>query len=228
VGCRARGHACAGYSPSLQSGWLKDAALVVLTEGEKCAQALISVGICATTAMNGAKAPVNKTDWSPLQGKHVIIWPDHDEPGLEYARRAASAAARAGAVQVEVLKIPPEKPPKWDAADAVAEGLHVHDIIRKWERVAVKDPPANAKQPCHVQHWQLQADKRPIPDDLISPRVLTPGGTLVFGGAPKVGKSDFIIIALTHMAAGVPFIGMSPQTSRCASSICRRKFNTII
>lgn len=190
---------------------LKDAALVVLVEGEKCAQALISVGICATTAMNGAKAPVNKTDWSPLQGKHVIIWPDHDEPGLDYARRAASAAARAGAVQVEVLKIPPEKPPKWDAADAVAEGLHVHDIIRKWERVAVKDPPPAQGGLAMYSIAQLQADKRPIPDDLISPRVLTPGGTLVFGGAPKVGKSDFIISLLTHMAAGVPFIGLSPS-----------------
>ena len=31
---------------------------VVLVEGEKCAQALIDAGICATTAMNGAKAPV--------------------------------------------------------------------------------------------------------------------------------------------------------------------------
>jgi putative DNA primase/helicase len=128
-----RGMPCAGscvrriFALSIIRLGLKDAALVVLAEGEKCAQALISVGICATTAMNGAKAPVNKTDWSPLQGKHVIIWPDHDEPGLEYARRAASAAARAGAVQVEILKIPPEKPPKWDAADAVAEGLDIDD-----------------------------------------------------------------------------------------------------
>ena len=44
---------------------------VVLVEGEKCAQALILAGICATTAMHGAKAPVGKTDWSPLVGKHV-------------------------------------------------------------------------------------------------------------------------------------------------------------
>ncbi|HCS23618.1 MAG TPA: hypothetical protein DIW20_07710, partial [Rhodospirillaceae bacterium] len=190
---------------------LKEAALVVLTEGEKCAQALIAKGICATTAMNGAKAPVGKTDWSPLQGKHVIIWPDHDEPGLDYARRAASAAARAGAVQVEILKIPPEKPPKWDAADAAAEGLDIEDILRRWERVAVKEPPAKRTSIPMYSITELQADKSPIPDDLIAPRVLTPGGTLVFGGAPKVGKSDFLISLLTHMAAGVTFLGMSPK-----------------
>jgi hypothetical protein len=32
-----------------------------------------------------------------------------------------------------------------------------------------------------------------MPDDLIGPRLLTPSGMLVLGGAPKVGKSDFLI-----------------------------------
>ena len=40
---------------------------VVLVEGEKCAAALVACGIAATTAMNGAKAPVDKdrlaSDW---------------------------------------------------------------------------------------------------------------------------------------------------------------------
>jgi putative DNA primase/helicase len=62
---------------------LKAADAVVLVEGEKCAAALVDLGICATTAMNGAKAPIDKTDWSPLKGKRVIIWPDHDVPGLD-------------------------------------------------------------------------------------------------------------------------------------------------
>ena len=35
---------------------------VVLVEGEKCAQVLIDIGVCATTAMHGANAPVDKTD----------------------------------------------------------------------------------------------------------------------------------------------------------------------
>ncbi|MGL5632653.1 MAG: hypothetical protein ACRDD3_09845, partial [Azovibrio sp.] len=59
---------------------LVEAEQVVLVEGEKCAQALIDVGVVATTAMNGANAPVEKTDWSPLAGKTVLIWPDKDTP----------------------------------------------------------------------------------------------------------------------------------------------------
>lgn len=53
-------------------------------------------------------------------------------------------------------------------------------------------------------------DTTPIPDDIIAPRVLTPSGLLVLGGAPKVGKSDFLIGLLSHMAAGLPFMGMTP------------------
>ncbi len=72
--------------PGIAQAWT-----VVLVEGEKCAEALIQAGICATTAMNGANAPVDKTNWSPLAGKAVLIWPDHDTPGRTYAEHAAPA-----------------------------------------------------------------------------------------------------------------------------------------
>jgi hypothetical protein len=57
----------------------------------------------------------------------------------------------------------------------------------------------------------LLDDTTPMPGDIIAPRVLTPGGLLVLGGAPKVGKSDLLITWLVHMAAGVPFLGFTPS-----------------
>ena len=57
---------------------------------------------------------------------------------------------------------------------------------------------------------ELLDDNSPMPEDIIGPRVLTPGGLLVLGGAPKVGKSDFLISLLAHMAAGVSFLGFTP------------------
>lgn len=54
------------------------------------------------------------------------------------------------------------------------------------------------------------ADDSPMPDDLISPRFLTPRGMLIIGGAPKVGKSDFLINFLIHIAAGESFLGLKP------------------
>ena len=107
---------------------------VVLVEGEKAAQALIDAGVCATTAMNGAKAPVEKTDWSPLDGKRVLIWPDKDGPGWQYAMAAGQAVLAAGAPSVSVLLPPDDMPEKWDAADAVNEGMDVAAFIATTER----------------------------------------------------------------------------------------------
>ncbi|QCX50007.1 phage/plasmid primase, P4 family [Ralstonia pseudosolanacearum] len=116
---------------------LASATQVVFVEGEKCAQALIDAGIVATTAMHGANAPVDKTDWSPLAGKTVLIWPDRDKPGWEYAANAAQAMLRAGAVSVAIL-VPPENTPEgWDAADAIEEGFDVGGYLAAGARVPV-------------------------------------------------------------------------------------------
>ena len=97
------------------------AGAVILVEGEKSAQALIDHGVCATTAMHGANAPIDKTDWTPLAGKAVLIWPDNDAPGMQYAQAAAQAALQAGAVSCDILMPPANRPQGWDAADALAE-----------------------------------------------------------------------------------------------------------
>jgi putative DNA primase/helicase len=76
---------------AVQPAGMKDAAQVVLVEGEKCAQALINAGVTATTAMHGANARSSKTDWTPLTGKAVLIWPDRDKPGWEYAAQCCAS-----------------------------------------------------------------------------------------------------------------------------------------
>ncbi len=57
----------------------------------------------------------------------------------------------------------------------------------------------------------LLGDNNELPRDIIAPRILTPGGIFVFGGAPKVGKSDFLLSLFTHMAAGKEFLGFKPS-----------------
>lgn len=111
---------------------------VILVEGEKCAQALIEAGIPATTAMHGANAPVDKTDWSPLAGKAVLIWPDRDKPGFGYAEAASQAVLMAGATSCAILLPPDDKPEGWDAADALAEGFDVASFIATGPRITVQ------------------------------------------------------------------------------------------
>jgi putative DNA primase/helicase len=102
---------------------------IILCEGEKCADALISVGYCATTAIGGANTSIPKTDWSPLTGKHIWMWPDHDEAGYGYAERICEHLKTICA-SIMQLDPPTDKPPKWDAADAVFEGINIPEYIK--------------------------------------------------------------------------------------------------
>jgi hypothetical protein len=62
--------------------------LTVVVEGEKCADAAASIGLLATTSAHGAQS-ADKTDWTPLAGRNVLIFPDNDPAGMAYARAVA-------------------------------------------------------------------------------------------------------------------------------------------
>ena len=79
----------------------------------KCAQALIAIGWWQPRPC-WRKRSVDKTDWSPLAGKSVLIWPDRDAPGWDYADRASQAILNVGATTVAILVPPDDKPEGWD------------------------------------------------------------------------------------------------------------------
>ena len=64
---------------------VRDAAEVVIVEGEKCVHALRKANIVGTTSPGGSKNAAN-ADWSPLAGKTVYLMRDNDEAGLQYER----------------------------------------------------------------------------------------------------------------------------------------------
>lgn len=75
------------------------AAPVWIAEGESCADALVKAGKVATTS--GGASSADGADWSPLRGRSVIVWPDNDGPGANYADAvAANLEALGCAVQV--------------------------------------------------------------------------------------------------------------------------------
>ena len=97
---------------------------VLVTEGEKAADAaglLFPDSICITS-QGGSKAP-GKSDWTPLRGRRVMIWPDNDEPGAGYAAKVAELATAAGAELVRTVEVPADWPEGWDLADALPDGV---------------------------------------------------------------------------------------------------------
>jgi DNA primase len=61
---------------------------IIVAEGERCADAVRSLNLVATTAAHGAQSP-HLTDWSPMRGKRVVILVDYDDDGEKYAATAA-------------------------------------------------------------------------------------------------------------------------------------------
>src|SRR5262249_37749375 len=57
-------------------------------------------GVIATTA--GGAQDDERTDYSPLDGRTVTIWPDNDKAGLEHADRVA-AKLRSRGCKVEIV-----------------------------------------------------------------------------------------------------------------------------
>ncbi|MBS0587036.1 MAG: DUF3987 domain-containing protein [Proteobacteria bacterium] len=60
---------------------------VWIVEGEQKADAINEIGLVATTS--GGATSAGKTDWTPLRGRNVIIWPDFDDVGIAYAKNVA-------------------------------------------------------------------------------------------------------------------------------------------
>lgn len=111
------------------------AAPVLVVEGEKCADIKVP-GRVVITWPGGSKA-VHKTDWTPLEGRSVTIWPDADDAGF-----AAALEIREAVPQVEILEIQ-DRPKGWDIADAVAEGIDPAAFIAECPRV--KEPTTAAE-----------------------------------------------------------------------------------
>lgn len=103
-------------------------ALIVLVEGEKCADAIRALNdprLVAATSWGGAAA-ASRTDWSPLADCHVLRWPDNDHPNPDgkptgrdtWLRTTAEHITKAGPASLRDLQVPEGKPDGWDCADA--------------------------------------------------------------------------------------------------------------
>lgn len=101
---------------------------VLIVEGEKAADAALRFmpeSYVVTTWTGGANA-IDRTDWSTLKGRDVLLWPDFDQPGIKAMNTIAGVLAPI-ANEIKLIDLagisdPENYSPGWDAADALAEG----------------------------------------------------------------------------------------------------------
>ncbi len=81
---------------------------VWIPEGEKCAEALAGFCVPVVTSANGAGS-ARHSDWSVLDARPVIIWPDNDQAGRKYLNEVraciANRVAKLDIVSVDSLAL---------------------------------------------------------------------------------------------------------------------------
>lgn len=131
---------------------LKPGSRVYVVEGEKTADAAVSIGLVGTTSCHGADG-WSKSDWSALKDLDVVLLPDRDDAGEKYAAHVAHEALRKGARSARIVKLWdafPDLPKGGDLADLVQAGSgdsgdsgdcsHFPDLVSKIERLAQEAP----------------------------------------------------------------------------------------
>ena len=171
---------------------------VVIVEGEKCVDALASVGIDATSLMGGANTSVEKTDLTPLAGKTVVLWPDADDPGRKLMA-GLEGPLRAIGCTVRVLTVPAGKSEGWDAADAVAEGVDIAAFLM---------PEADATGRILHELWpDIAFVYEPELVEELFPRV----GLGTIYGPSTAGKTFVALDWMAAIATGKPLFGRDTE-----------------
>lgn len=180
-------------------------ALVLIVEGEKCADVLRTLGMVATTS--GSASSASAADWTPLRGRHCLLWPDHDEPGMKYMAEVAAILRRLGCV-VEMIDIDPlHLPVKGDCVDWLADHPEAGaDAVLALARVAPVVPADVTPRVILTRGDAVQ----PVTVDWLWPGWLAAGKLHLIGGAPGTGKTT---IAAT-LAATLTRGGRWPDGSR--------------
>jgi len=214
---------------------------VYVCEGEKDADALATLGLCATTA------PMGAGKWEPayteaLCGAGVVLLPDNDTPGLNHARLVADAL-HGTAKRIRIVELP-GLPDKGDVCDWLAAGnskpalLELVKAAPDWTPEPLSFTPSSAGASAAVDPNLKQAattraevkppKRKPIAERIVDLADVAPPTELplLFGqyllkghahwltGQTGLGKSTLLFNIACALAEGTPLWGIDCQQTR--------------
>jgi hypothetical protein len=196
-----------GKQPIYNLPGIASASAIVVVEGEKCADALIALGLCATTSPGGS-GNAKDADWSPLSGKRVVIMRDNDEAGQGYHDDI-----------VAILQALPTPPVHLASVDVTKLGLQPKEDVCEYIDALIGDPregmievlraaiPIGQTTPVDAlfAHYADQASGSyflaPWPFQFLTKisRSLLPGKVAIVGGPPGGAKSWFMLETVLNL-----------------------------
>jgi putative DNA primase/helicase len=103
---------------------------VVISEGEKCVNAVKTFKTYSSATWIGGSSAIKKTNFTPLKGRDVVILPDNDEAGTKATADLVATLQEVGAKNIRVVDIVrtatdcgAEPVTGFDIADAIVNGL---------------------------------------------------------------------------------------------------------
>jgi hypothetical protein len=176
---------------------------LLLCEGEKAAIAAEQIYAGQVACHHGGCQGWNKTDWSPIYGRQVYIYPDKDEAGLKFAEEIGQHL-KANGCSVICCKPHASLPEKGDLHEANELNLYLSsDELESYILGTPAERPRGAFFVEPVSRIIQQVDE---PNWLINDVIEQESLVSVFG-APKSGKSFVAIAMAAAIASGKEFFG---------------------
>lgn len=190
-------------------------ALVLIVEGEKTVDAVAPLfpGLAVLTC--GGSNSAGSVDWSPVKGRHVVIWPDADTPGQHFAVEVRNRVLAAGALSCAAVPLPPGLPDKWDLADPWPtswDPTTVESMVMKAHNEAPpkepKSPPVGTPRQLAVLTWEDFKDRVVPAVQWIWEPYLPQVPFGILASVPKHGKSILALQIAVAVATGLPLFGL--------------------
>lgn len=187
-----------------------------ITEGEQKVDLLEEYGFVATTS--GSSTSVSETDWTPLQGKNVILWQDNDESGNTWLNTLIPILKNLGCnircVDIGQLNLPESGDvvdwvktlPEVTQIDFLALPMRDPDVLEK----PLLNPPESQEEKASMVECICANDINPEPIDWLWDGWLAAGKIHIFGGAPGTGKTTIAMHLASVISRGAYWPDKSP------------------
>lgn len=180
---------------------------ILLVEGEKDADTARALGLPATAHAGGAKGW--RTEYAvQLAGADVVIVPDNDDQGREWAVEAGTALTLAGA-RVRMFAVPVLEDHA-DLTDWVQRGASVEQIQRAIARARAWAPGNPVPRPPIPSRFHVYSDvelESLPPLKFFVDGVFPEESLLCIYGPPGCGKSFLSLDLACCVSTGVPWMG---------------------
>jgi hypothetical protein len=189
---------------------------VLLGEGEKAMRGAESIYDYDVCTWHGGATGWNKTDWSPIYGRSVWIWPDNDDAGYKCASEI-SKELKANGCTVKVIQPPEDFNDKDDLWDAVERKQFV--TSKELEDYIKTTKEKKEKGSITFTRADEVLSQVTNPNWLIKD-VCESESLMQIYGAPKSGKS-FVAVAMScAIASGKDFYGNESPKKMPVLYIC--------